>query len=219
MKKIIAFLFVLCCLTDELHSQVPYFADTPGDNTLYGYVSMKFRPGINAQETYTTFQYGLGNQLAIGTDISTSVDNSYIGFLFRAGKALNKWFKFGGQVTPSFNLQKNLELHHITAALYLNGAITKSSRLFWVSNTWFTYYLDGAYDIDQWAYLGYTCPLGSQSSISPLAGTIYSWKLNSAPKLAAGAYLTAKETYNFYLWFDSLFEKSPRIVIGMDFKF
>ena len=75
MKKIIAFLFVLCCLTDELHSQVPYFADTPGDNTLYGYVSMKFRPGINAQETYTTFQYGLGNHLAIGTDISTSVDN------------------------------------------------------------------------------------------------------------------------------------------------
>lgn len=219
MKKILTFLFVLCCLADELHSQVPYFADTPGNNTLYGYVSMKFRPGINAQETYTTFQYGLGNHLAIGTDISTSVDNSYIGFLFRAGKTLNKWFNFGGQITPSFNLQKNLELHHITAALYLNGAITKSSRLFWVSNTWFTYYLDGAYDIDQWAYLGYTFPLGNQSSISPLAGTIYSWKLNSAPKLAAGAYYTAKETYNFYLWFDSLFKKSPRIVIGMDFKF
>ena len=39
-------------------AQIPYFAGTVGDGKLYGYSSVKARPGINQQETYTTFQYG-----------------------------------------------------------------------------------------------------------------------------------------------------------------
>jgi hypothetical protein len=33
-------------------AQIPYFAGTVGDGLLYGYSSVKARPGINRQETY-----------------------------------------------------------------------------------------------------------------------------------------------------------------------
>ena len=47
-------------------AQIPYYAGTVGDGKLYGYTSLKVRPGINHQETYTTFQYGLGDHWATG---------------------------------------------------------------------------------------------------------------------------------------------------------
>ena len=53
-------------------AQVPYFAKTVGQNRMYAYTSMKVRPSINSQETYTTFQYGLSNSLATGLDLYTS---------------------------------------------------------------------------------------------------------------------------------------------------
>ena len=37
-------------------AQIPYYAGTVGDGKLYAYTSLKARPGINHQETYTTFQ-------------------------------------------------------------------------------------------------------------------------------------------------------------------
>lgn len=52
-------------------AQIPYFAGTVGDGRLYGYTSVKFRPGLNHQETYSTFQYGLGNHFAAGIDLYT----------------------------------------------------------------------------------------------------------------------------------------------------
>ena len=68
MKRFLL-LFLLAFAMWELQAQIPYFASTAGDGKLYGYTSLKLRPGINTQETYTTFQYGIGNSVALGTDI------------------------------------------------------------------------------------------------------------------------------------------------------
>ena len=82
MRKIVVslVLMIFCC---AIYAQVPYFAGTVGNNKLYGYTSLKFRPGLNAQETYTTFQYGIGNYTAAGLDLYTSDGSSYAGYLFR----------------------------------------------------------------------------------------------------------------------------------------
>ena len=59
MRKVI-FLCLWLSVSLRAFAQIPYFAGTVGDGKLYGYTSLKVRPGINNQETYTTFQYGLG---------------------------------------------------------------------------------------------------------------------------------------------------------------
>jgi len=58
-------------------AQIPYFAGTVGDGKLYGYTSLKCRPGINHQETYSTFQYGLGSEWAAGIDLYTGLGCSH----------------------------------------------------------------------------------------------------------------------------------------------
>ena len=83
----------------------PTLPSTAGDGKLYGYTSLKLRPGINTQETYTTFQYGIGNSVALGTDIYTGVGSNYMGILARYGVSLSKWFNVGAQFTPSFNFK------------------------------------------------------------------------------------------------------------------
>ena len=70
MKRFLLLLLLAFAMW-ELQAQIPYFASTAGDGKLYGYTSLKLRPGINTQETYTTFQYGIGNSVALGTDIYT----------------------------------------------------------------------------------------------------------------------------------------------------
>lgn len=218
MKKIVIAI-VFSCFVFNLYSQVPYFAETPGAAKLYGYVSLKLRPGANAQETYTTFQYGVGRYMAVGTDISTSYGSAYMGFLFRAGVGISKWIQIGGQVTPSFNLFDKFKLSYVTTALYLNGSITNDSNLFWVANTWLTYYIDSKSNaIDQWIYLGYKFCINDNSSITPLVGTIFSWKFDSVPSPSIGIYYTYK-SYNLYLWTDNMTDGNSRIVVGVDFKF
>lgn len=66
MKRFLLLLLLAFAMW-ELQAQIPYFASTAGDGKLYGYTSLKLRPGINTQETYTTFQYGIGNSVALGT--------------------------------------------------------------------------------------------------------------------------------------------------------
>ena len=79
--------FVLGLLTAIMVSaQIPYYATTVGDGKLYGYSSLKVRPGINHQETYTTFQYGLGKCFATGIDLYTGPDCAYWGTLVRYGQ-------------------------------------------------------------------------------------------------------------------------------------
>ena len=122
---IICFLSLLAPNTIE--AQVPYFSGTVGNNKLYGYTSLKVRPGINSQETYTTFLYGTFTHTATGIDIYTSNGNAYMGYLFRAGFKFNKWIGIGAQITPSFDLADNYKFSYLTSALYLNGAIPEES--------------------------------------------------------------------------------------------
>ena len=108
MKRFLLLLLLAFAMW-ELQAQIPYFASTAGDGKLYGYTSLKLRSGINTQEAYTTFQYGIGNSVALGTDIYTGVGSNYMGFLARYGVSLSKWFNVGAQFTPSFNLSHNFE--------------------------------------------------------------------------------------------------------------
>ena len=67
MKKYV-FIALTLLSSPRAIAQIPYFAGTVGDGKLYGYSSVKFRPGVNRQETYSTFQYGLGDHVATGID-------------------------------------------------------------------------------------------------------------------------------------------------------
>ena len=215
MRKIVVSLVLMffCCAT---YAQVPYFAGTVGNNKLYGYTSLKFRPGINAQETYTTFQYGIGNYTAAGLDLYTSGGSSYIGYLFRAGKKLSKWFGIGAQITPSFDLSDNLKFNYLTTALYMNGAISKDGNFFWCSNTWWSVNDGSPFTLTNWEYLGYAFTLKNGHSITPMVGTIHSWKFDQDLDIAAGLYYSIK-SWNIYLWGNDFLKKNPRIVVGVDF--
>lgn len=202
-------------LVFEVFAQVPYFAGTVGDRNLYGYTSLKIRPGTNSQETYTCFQYGISDSFAAGTDIYAGVNSAYWGFLVRYGAEISPWFNIGAQVTPSFNLNDNFEYSYTTGAIYLNGQITKDGKLFWCSNTWlgFNEGVDNAFT--NWEYLGYTINTG-KNSFTPMIGTIHSWKFDQDMDVAIGAYYSIGK-FNLYLWGNSIFMKNPRLVIGLDF--
>lgn len=216
MKKIIlSVLFVLISIA--VNAQIPYFAGTAGDGNMYGYTSVKFRPGINAQETYTTFQYGIGEQFAVGTDLYTGTNSAYWGILARWGKYISPYLGIGVQVTPSFNLNDSFKLGYTTAALYLNGQITKDGKLFWCSNTWWGINTGTEDTISNWEYIGYTFSLPKGQSISPMIGCIHDWKFNTEADLAVGAYYSFGN-YNLYVWGNNFLGNQPRVVIGMDFK-
>lgn len=215
MKKVIS---VLCALliVAAATAQVPYFAGTVGNNKLYGYTSLKLRPGINAQETYTTFQYGLGNYTAVGLDLYTGTGSNYAGYLFRAGKKISKWFGIGGQITPSFDLSNNFKFSYLTTALYMNGAISQDGNFFWCSNTWWGVNDGSPYTLTNWEYLGYAFSLRNGHSITPMVGTIHSWKFDQDVDIAAGLYYTIKN-WNIYLWGNDFLKDHPRLVVGVDF--
>ena len=215
MKKILISL-VMALFTFEAMAQVPYFAGTVGDGKLYGYTSLKARPGINAQETYTCFQYGIGNHVAVGTDIYTGVGSSYWGFLARYGAKISPWFGIGGQVTPSFNLNDSFKYSYTTGAVYMNGQITSDGKLFWCSNTWLGFNRDADYTFTNWEYLGYTFSLKNGHSITPMVGAIHSWKFDQDVDMAAGLYYSIKN-WNIYLWGNDFFKDNPRVVVGIDF--
>lgn len=215
MKK----LFILLILTiavSSVKAQVPYFAGTVGNGKLYGYTSLKARPGINAQETYTTFQYGLGSYAATGLDLYTGKNCSYAGYLFRVGKKFSKWLGLGGQVTPSFDLNNNFKFSYLTSALYMNGAISNDGNFFWCSNTWWGVN-DGADNtLTNWEYLGYCIPIMKGQNITPMIGTIHSWKFNQDVDISAGVYYSIKN-WNIYLWGNDFLKSNPRVVVGVDF--
>lgn len=215
MRKIVVslVLMIFCC---AIYAQVPYFAGTVGNNKLYGYTSLKFRPGLNAQETYTTFQYGIGNYTAAGLDLYTSEGSSYAGYLFRVGKKISKWFGVGGQITPSFDLSNNMKFSYLTAALYMNGAISKDGNFFWCSNTWWGVNDGSPFTLTNWEYLGYAFSLKNGHSITPMIGTIHSWKFDQDLDIAAGLYYTIKN-WNIYLWGNDFLNTHPRVVVGIDF--
>lgn len=219
MKKI--FLLILALAANSIaFAQVPNFAGTAGKDNIYGYFSFKARPGINKQETYSTIQYGATNWMALGADYYTGIGQRYLGITARFGKLpLAKWFNVGAQFTPSFDLEDNFKYSYLTSALYINGDISSDGKLFYVADTWYTVNRGEAENtIDQWLYLAYTFPFNNGHSITPMLGTIYSWKFDRDPDLALGAYYSIGKC-NLYLWGNDFFKKNPRIVLGLEFKF
>lgn len=215
MKKIILSL-ILALISSMAIAQVPYFSGTIGNNKIYGYTSLKFRPGINNQETYTTFQYGIGNHFATGLDLYTGPGSAYMGYLVRAGYKFNQWFGIGGQVTPSFDLNDSMKFSYLTSALYMNGSITKDGNFFWCSNTWWGVNKGADNTITNWEYLGYCIVTGKGQSITPMVGLIHSWKFDQDADIAAGFYYTIKN-WNIYLWGNDFLKENPRVVVGIDF--
>lgn len=237
MFNVSRLLSIVCCLLPlSAIAQIPYYAATVGDGKLYGYTSVKARPGINHQETYTTFQYGLGDHFATGVDLYTAPaptavpkasalgstaampSVSALGALVRYGLPLSKWFNIGAEVTPSFNLNDSFKFSYLTSALYLNGAITKDSRLFWCTNTWWVVNRDAAPAYSNYEYLGYTINIKNGRAITPMIGAIHSWRFDQDASLAAGAYYTFKN-WNLYLWGNDLQKRHPRVVIGIDISY
>ena len=221
MFNVSRLLSIVCCLLPiNAIAQIPYYAGTVGDGKLYGYTSVKARPGINHQETYTTFQYGLGDHFATGVDLYTATVTkaSALGALVRYGLPLSKWFNIGAEVTPSFNLNDSFKFSYLTSALYLNGAITKDSRLFWCTNTWWVVNRDAAPAYSNYEYLGYTINIKNSRAITPMIGAIHSWRFDQDASLAAGAYYTFKN-WNLYLWGNDLQKRHPRVVVGIDFSY
>ena len=214
-KTLLTTLFALISMFT--YAQVPYFAKAPGDKNLYGDTSAKFRPGINNIESYTTFQYGITDYMALGTDVYTGGKEAYWGFMLRGGYKVNKWFGIGGTATPSFDLGDNFKFSYFTGGLFMNGAITKDENFFWCTNTWFGVNRDATYTINQFSYLGYAFKIKNGDYITPMVGMEHDWKFGKNPDVAAGFYYT-HGIWNFYVWGDKFCQKNPRFVVGIDFK-
>lgn len=197
-------------------AQIPYYAGTVGDGRMYGYSSLKVRPGVNKQETYTTFQYGLGDHFATGIDLYTGPDCAYWGALVRYGMNISKWYNIGAEVTPSFNLNHSFKFSYLTSALYMNGAISADGRLFWCSNTWWIVNKDADNTFSNYEYLGYTIPLKRGRSITPMVGAIHSWNFDKDVDLATGFYYSFN-SWNLYLWANDILTSQPRFILGLDF--
>ena len=217
MKRLITVLIgiTICAIT---MAQVPYFGKAPGDKKLYGYTSVKFRPGNNNIESYNTFQYGITDYAAVGIDFYTGPGTAYMGYMFRAGYRTNQWFSIGCTLTPSFDLNNNYKFEYFTGGLFMNGVITKDTKLFWCTNTWFGVNRDKSYSIRQYSYLGYEFGIKKGDAITPMLGLDHSWKFDENADVAAGLYYT-HGVWNFYLWGNDFCKSNPRVVVGVDFKF
>ena len=209
-------ILTLLLLSLRAVAQIPYYAGTVGNGKLYCYTSVKARPGINHQETYTTFQYGIGNHFATGVDLYTGLHCAYWGCLVRYGLGISKWYNIGAEVTPSFDLNHSFQFSYLTSALYQNGAITSDGRLFWCTNTWWVVNREADNTFSNYEYLGYTIPIKSRQALTPMLGAIHSWKFDQDVDLAVGAYYTINN-WTFYLWGNDLLKSHPRLVVGIDF--
>ncbi len=215
MKKIVLFSIALLFSVGAI-AQIPYYAGTVGDGKLYGYTSLKVRPGINHQETYTTFQYGLGDHWATGVALYTGPDCAYGGGLIRYGLNICKWYNVGAEVTSSFDLNNSFKFSYLTSALYMNGAISDDGNLFWCSNTWWIVNKGADNTFSNYEYLGYTFHLKNERAITPMVGAIHSWKFDQDIDLGAGLYYTFKN-WNLYLWGNDFLKSHPRFIAGIDF--
>lgn len=199
-------------------AQVPYFSSAPGISNLYGYTSAKFRPGTNNIESYSTFQYGITDYFAAGTDIYTAGGESFWGFMLRAGYKTSKWFGIGCTVTPSFDLGENFKFSYLTSGIFMNGNILDNGSLFWCTNTWLTINRGSTYSINQFSYIGYSFSIKKHDHITPMVGLDHDWEFKKNPDIAAGAYYS-HGVWNIYIWGNDFCKKYPRFVVGVDFKF
>ena len=177
MRKLLGILLGLL-FTHQAIAQIPYFAGTVGDGLLYGYSSVKFRPGINHQETYSTFQYGIGNEFATGIDLYTGPDCAYWGGLLRYGHKFSQWLNIGGEMMSSFDLNNSFQFAYLTSGLYMNGALSSDGRLFWCTNSWWVANKDADDTWSNYEYLGYAFKLKNGHSLTPMVGAIHRQELD-----------------------------------------
>lgn len=217
MKRLF-FALVLTAICDIVSAQVPYYGATVGKHHLFGYHSLKIRPGINNQRTYTTLQYGITDYFSIGTDLTTGPGEKFIGYYARVGKTFSKWFSAGVQMTPSFDLDNSHKFGYLNTGFFLNGDITKNGKFFWTSNTWYTINDGTDNTLEQWWYLAGKFKLTENSSIWPHIGLVHSWMFDQDPDLAAGFFYVYKQ-YSLYLWGNDFFKDHPRLTVAVDFTF
>ena len=213
LKPILAALMLLGC--GALHAQVPFYAAAPGDGVLFGYHSLKFRPANGYNESFTTFQYGIG-KTAVGLELYTCPTGVYSGYTFRAGFYKSNYFNIGFQTSPTFSMSDHHKFSYITSGLYVHGAFEPTGRFYWLSNTLWTVHADKMADIEHWLYLGAKFPLSNGSLIHPMVGTIHSWRFDSNPDLALGC-SWAVGHYEFFLWSSNYFRDAVRVVFGIAF--
>lgn len=217
MKKIVL-IFLLSFMAISIHAQVPYFGATVGEGKVFGYSSLKFRPGQNAMETYTTLQFGITDYFSLGTDIYANNGTVDHGLYARIGKIWSKWFSAGVQAAYQSNLRDNYRFSNVNVGVFLNGNILSNGHLFWTSNTWLTFNQNGHHSYNQWWYLGGNIKLNEYNSLVPMVGLIHSWKFDQPADLAIGAYYVYKK-YSFYIWGNDFFTDYPRLTLAVDFTF
>lgn len=217
MKKIILMLSMLALSMSSI-AQVPYYGATVGEGKLFGYHSLKVRPGINNQRTYTTFQFGINDWFSLGTDLTTGPGEKYVGYYARVGKNFSKWFSAGVQMTPSFDLNNSHRFGYLNTGLFMNGNITQNGKLFWSSNTWYSVNKGSDNTLEQWWYLAGNFKLTDNSSIWPHIGLVHSWFFDQDIDLAAGFFYVYKQ-YSFYVWGNDFFKDHPRLTLAIDFTF
>lgn len=218
MKRLLLSLLVICAGCVTTMAQVPYFGATVGEGNVFGYTSVKVRPGQNAMEDYTTLQFGVTDWFSIGTDIYASKETVDHGLYARVGWKWNQWISAGSQVCYQSNLRDNYLFSNVNAGIFLNGDILENGCLFWTSNTWLTFYQDGNCTYKQWWYLGSNIHINKSQSLVPMIGLIHSWKFEQPADLAIGAYYVYKK-YSFYLWGNDFLADHPRLTIALDFTF
>lgn len=217
MKKSLLFVLLLLLGSFIAQGQAPNFSRPAGDGKLYAYSSLKFRPGINLIETYSTMQYGIGDYFAGGYDLYTAPGTTYLGVMARTGYKWNQWFGVGFAAIPTFDLNDNFNFANLTAGLYLDGAITSDKRFYWCTNTWFVFE-SGNYSINQYSHLAYEFPMKNGDILTPMLGLDHSWRFERDPDILAGLYYT-RQVWGFYLWGSHFLRDNPRVVLGMEFKF
>ena len=210
---------VLLIFAPSAIAQVPNFGKPAGEQNLYGYSAIKYRANTNAWENYSTLQYGITDYLAIGGDAYSDGIHSYLGYTIRTGFKKSDWFSIGAQITPSFNIADNHKFEYVTYALYMNGSISKDSKLFWVTDTWLEQNRSTISSLKQWSYIGYSFDLpGRNNSITPMVGIIHSWMFDQQLDIPFGVFFT-HNNISLYAWANDILTNDPRFCFAFDFKF
>lgn len=199
-------------------AQVPYWGATVGEGKVFGYTSIKVRPGINAMQNYTTLQFGVTDWFSVGTDMSADKNTTDHGLYIRLGKKWNKWISTGMQSSYMSDLRDNYKFSNVNTGLFFNGYILPSGYLTWTSNTWITFNRGGGHVYEHWLYLGSNITFNDKNSLYPMIGIVHDWRLKKAADLAVGAWYTHKK-YSFYLWGNDFFKEHPRLTVAIDFTF
>lgn len=217
MRKVALTIVLAFCAIPSLFAQIPYFAGTVGNEKLYAYTSVKFRPHIQGLETYSCFQWGIGDSFAAGTDLYTAPGGgAFWGFSARYGKAISPWFNIGGIVIPSFNLTDKFKYSYTSAAVFMNGQISRNGRFFWCTNTWLEVFRGGETSITNWEYLAFKFPLGGKCCITPLVGATHDWKFGKDPISPAAGFYFSCGRFTTYIWSNDLSRSNPRFILGLE---